>query len=42
MKLKHLYYSISIGFRYTAISIKVVPEQSGKVEHERERLAGNR
>ena len=33
------------GFRssvYTAISIKVVPEQSGKVEYERERLAGNR
>jgi hypothetical protein len=23
---------------YTAISIKVVPEQSGKVEYERERL----
>jgi hypothetical protein len=28
--------------KYTAISIKVVPEQSGKVEYERERLAGNR
>jgi hypothetical protein len=27
---------------YTAISMKVVPEQSGKVEYERERLAGNR
>jgi hypothetical protein len=27
---------------HTAISIKVVPEQSGKVEYERERLAGNR
>jgi hypothetical protein len=27
---------------YTAISIKVVSEQSGKVEYERERLAGNR
>jgi hypothetical protein len=26
----------------TAISIKVVPEQSGKVEYEREMLAGNR
>jgi hypothetical protein len=26
---------------YTAISIKVAPEQSGKVEYERERLAGN-
>jgi hypothetical protein len=25
---------------YTAISIKVVPEQSGKVEYERERLLG--
>jgi hypothetical protein len=25
-----------------AISIKVVPEQSRKVEYERERLAGNR
>ena len=26
---------------YTAISIKVVPEQSGKVKYERERLLGN-
>ncbi len=26
---------------YTAISIKVVPEQSGKVEYEREKLAGS-
>ena len=25
---------------YTAISIKVVPEQSGKVEYERKKLAG--
>ena len=25
---------------YTAISIKVVPEQSGKVKYERERLLG--
>ncbi len=25
---------------YTAISIKVVPEQSGKVEYERDKLAG--
>jgi hypothetical protein len=25
---------------YTAISIKVVPEQSGEVEYERERLLG--
>ncbi len=27
-------------FSYTAISIKVVPEQSGKVEYEHEKLAG--
>jgi hypothetical protein len=27
---------------YKAISIKVVPKQSGKVEYERKRLAGNR
>ena len=26
---------------YTAISIKVVPEQSGKVEYECEKLAGS-
>ena len=26
---------------YTAISIKVVPEQSGKVEYEHEKLAGS-
>ena len=26
---------------YTAISIKLSPEQSGKVEYERERLLGN-
>jgi hypothetical protein len=25
---------------YTAVSIKVVPEESGKVEYERERLLG--
>ena len=25
---------------YIAVSIKVVPEQSGKVEHERERMLG--
>jgi hypothetical protein len=25
---------------YTAVSIKVVPEQSGKVEYERERMLG--
>ena len=28
------------GYLYTAISIKVVHEQSGKVEYERERLLG--
>ncbi len=27
--------------QYTAISIKFVPEQSGKVEYEREKLAGS-
>jgi hypothetical protein len=27
-------------YRYTAISIKAVPEQSGKVEYERERMIG--
>jgi hypothetical protein len=37
--------SLKIGFlndnvRHTAISIKVVHEQSGKVEYERERLMG--
>ena len=26
---------------HTAISIKVVPEQSGKVEYEREKVAGS-
>ncbi len=26
---------------YTATSIKVVPEQGGKVEYEREKLAGS-
>ncbi len=26
---------------YTTISIKVVPEQSGKVEYEREKLSGS-
>ncbi len=26
---------------HTAISIKAVPEQSGKVEYEREKLAGS-
>jgi hypothetical protein len=29
-----------LNWLYTAISIKVVPEQSGKVEYERERLPG--
>jgi hypothetical protein len=33
---------MNILYVYTAISIKVVPEQSGKVEYERERLAENR
>ena len=28
------------GYLYTAISIKVVHEQSGKIEYERERLLG--
>ena len=32
--------SLKYLFMYTAISIKVVPEQSGKVEYERERLLG--
>ena len=27
--------------KYTAISIKVVPERSGKVEYDREKLAGS-
>ena len=39
-------YTVLVSFKairiHTAISIKVVPEQSGKVEYERERLAGNR
>ena len=37
-KMNYLY----LVHLYTAISINVVPEQSGKVEYERERLAGNR
>ena len=32
------HFHIELG--YTAISIKLVPEQSGKVEYERERLLG--
>jgi hypothetical protein len=36
MLLKEMRYLV-----YTAISIKVVHEQSGKVEYERERLLGN-
>ena len=32
---------VGMYFIYTAISIKVVPEQSGKVEYEREKLAGS-
>jgi hypothetical protein len=31
---------ISLSYLYTAISIKVVHEQRGKVEYERERLLG--
>jgi hypothetical protein len=34
------YMTNSESFTYTAISIKVIPEQSGKVEYERERLLG--
>jgi hypothetical protein len=38
---KHLeYLSINLTLAYTAISIKVVHEQSGKVEYARERLLG--
>ena len=33
-----LHFSLLV---YTAISIKVVPELSGKVEYEREKLAGS-
>ena len=33
-------YSTIVLTEYTAISIKVVHEQSGKVEYERERLLG--
>jgi hypothetical protein len=33
-------YRIEWSTSYTAISIKVVHEQSGKVEYERERLLG--
>ncbi len=32
-------FNIALG--HTAISIKVVPEKSGKVEYEREKLAGS-
>ena len=35
-----LFKYLSLIFLYTAISIKVVHEQSGKVEYERERLLG--
>ncbi len=34
-------FDISNYIEYTAISIKVAPEQSGKVEYEREKLAGS-
>jgi hypothetical protein len=41
--LRHSLTDVMISYLlYTAISIKVVPEQSGKVEYERERVAGNR
>ncbi len=33
--------NLFINTVHTAISIKVVPEQSGKVEYEREKLAGS-
>ena len=33
-------HNVKVVGRYTAISIKVVPEQSGKVEYKRERLLG--
>ena len=43
----NVFYSVGCSFdvcglldHYTAISIKVVHEQSGKVEYERERLLG--
>jgi hypothetical protein len=39
-KMFSLFYIISTQRYYTAISIKVVHEQSGKVEYERERLLG--
>jgi hypothetical protein len=42
MKLLRFLENIRPIKSYTAISIKVVPEQSGKVEYEREKLAGNR
>jgi hypothetical protein len=35
-----MFVILSKNCRYTAISIKVVHEQSGKVEYERERLLG--
>jgi hypothetical protein len=39
--LNILFWPLSLRYRsYTAISIKVVHEQSGKVEYERERLLG--
>ena len=37
---KSLFGGSTIQPSYTAISIKVVDEQSGKVEYERERLLG--
>jgi hypothetical protein len=35
-----MYFKLKEFVLYTAISINVVPEQSGKVEYERERLLG--
>jgi hypothetical protein len=44
MEIQFSYYIYNRNFQIvcmdTAISIKVVPEQSGKVEYERERLLG--
>jgi hypothetical protein len=45
-EIKHLIFIFSlkkwiqVECLYTAISIKVVPQQTGKVEYERERLLG--
>ena len=34
-------FELCVPSRYRVVSIKVVPEQSGKVKYERERLAGD-